>query len=99
MFIRPRQYDDVVERGLSVQRDISVKRLLESGEEQLHLMSLGDRCVPARQSHEAFGEVIDAAVTMKKRQLTDRAAGHWWPESLVHQLDKTWPQRWPGVEL
>jgi hypothetical protein len=48
-----------------VQRDISTKGLPESREEEQHLMSLTNHRVSARQSHEAFGEIIDAAVRTK----------------------------------
>jgi hypothetical protein len=48
-----------------VQRDISMKGLPESREEELHLMSLTNHRAPAQQSHEVFGEIIDAAVHTK----------------------------------
>jgi hypothetical protein len=52
-------------------------------------MCLGDRRVPTRQRHKAFGEIIDAAVAPQERDFADRAVSQWRPEPLVHQLDET----------
>jgi hypothetical protein len=51
-------------------------------------MSLGDHHVPTRQSHEAFCEIIDAAVTPQECDLTDRAAVQWQLKTFIYQLDE-----------
>jgi hypothetical protein len=62
-------------------------------------MSLGDRRVPARQSHEAFCEINDTTITPQECDLIDRVVGQWWLESFVHLLDEVRPWWRPGVEL
>jgi hypothetical protein len=62
-------------------------------------MGLGDHRVPARQSHEAFYKIIDAAIAPQECDLVDWAIGQWRPESFVHQLDEARPRRRPDIEL
>jgi hypothetical protein len=62
-------------------------------------MRLSDHRVPARQSHEAFGKIINAVVAPQERDFTDRAVGQWRSESLVHQLDEMWPRWRSDIEL
>jgi hypothetical protein len=53
-------------------------------------MSLDDRRVPTRQSHEAFCEIIDTVVAPQECDLADRAIGQWRlgvePQPMVAEL-------------
>lgn len=75
-FVGPCKHDGVVQVAWTAECDVRLEGIDEAGREQLHLLTLGEFGVAAREGEEVVDVVLHRARASQHRELTEWAVCH-----------------------